>query len=118
MYFQSAKSDPNNYLTYTYLGKYYNKIDDIEKAKRCYEKAFKIHPKSQEIAVELSKIYRKLKKYEASQNVLQNVTILAKNKQNSSAWLQLGLSYLEQGDFNGAIDYLQSAVRIEKTNPV
>lgn len=101
-----------------YLGKYYNKTNNVEKAKRCFEKAFKIHPKSQEIAVELSKIYRKLKKYESSQSVLQNLTVHSRNKQNSTAWLQLGLSYLEQGDFSSAIDYLQSAVRIEKTNPV
>lgn len=101
-----------------YLGKYYNKINDLEKGRRCYEKAFKINQKSQEIAVELSKIYRKLKKYEASQSVLHNLTVHSKNKQNSTAWLQLGLSYLEQGDISSAIDYLQSAVRIEKTNPV
>lgn len=101
-----------------FLGKYYIKIGDTEKARRCYEKAFKIHPKSQEIAVELSKIYRKLKKYEASQTVLQNLTVNSSNKQNATAWLQLGLSYLEQGDSSSAIDYLQSAVRIEKRNPV
>lgn len=59
-----------------------------------------------------------MKKYEASQNVLQNVIANSSNKANSTAWLQLGLSYLEQGDYSSAIDYLQSAVRIEKTNPV
>lgn len=91
---------------------------DSDKARRCFEKALTIHPKSPEIAVELSKIYRKQKKYEASQNVLQNLTVHSKYKQNSTAWLQLGLSYLEQGDFENAIDNLQAAVRIEKTNPV
>lgn len=68
--------------------------------------------------MELSKIYRKQKKYEASQTVLQNLTTGSVKSQTSTAWFQLGLSYLEQGDYENAINNLQAAVRIEKKNPV
>lgn len=63
-------------------------------------------------------MYRNEKKYEASQNILQNLTVDFKSKQNPIAWFQLGLSYLEEGDYENAINNLQAAVRIKKTNPV
>ncbi|XP_018572028.1 tetratricopeptide repeat protein 37, partial [Anoplophora glabripennis] len=53
---------------------------------------------------------------EATHNLLQNVTSGTINTKNSWAWLQLGLSYLEQEDNSNAIDNLRSVVRIQPKN--
>ncbi|KAJ8978706.1 hypothetical protein NQ317_015954 [Molorchus minor] len=92
------------------------KVEEFDKARRCYEKAFKINPTSPEIGTELSKIYRKLKNWEAIQNLLHNLTTDSINKHNAWAWLQLGLTYLEQEDFSKAIENLRLFLRMEEEN--
>lgn len=60
---KAAKINPNSYKCFLNLGQYYQKYSDFEKARRCYEKSFRLNNKCQEAGVELSKIYRKLKSW-------------------------------------------------------
>ncbi|VEN48112.1 unnamed protein product [Callosobruchus maculatus] len=115
-FLKAAKCDPNNFLTFLYLGNYYQKVDDTDKARRCYEKAFKINPNSLELVTELSSVYRKLKRFDAAQNLLQSLTTGPITKKNSWAYLQLGLGYLEQEDYENSIDKLRYVVRIDGDN--
>nr|CAH7731856.1 unnamed protein product [Callosobruchus chinensis] len=115
-FLKAAKCDPNNFLIFVYLGNYYQKVDDTDKARRCYEKAFKINPNSLDVVTELSSVYGKLKKFDAAQSLLQSLTMGPISKKNCWAYLQLGLGYLEQGDYENAIDKLRYVVRIDGDN--
>ncbi|CAH1994676.1 unnamed protein product [Acanthoscelides obtectus] len=115
-FLKAAKCDPNNYLTFFYLGNYYQKANDTEKARRCYEKAFKISPNSLDVVTELSSVYRQLKKFDTAQSLLKSLTTGPITKKNCWAYLQLGLSYLEQEDYENAIDRLRYVVRIDGDN--
>nr|CAI5830097.1 unnamed protein product [Callosobruchus analis] len=115
-FLKAAKCDPNNFLTFLYLGNYYQKVDDTDKARRCYEKAFKINPNSLDVVTELSSVYRKLKRFDSAQNLLQSLTTGPITKKNCWAYLQLGLGYLEQEDYENSIDKLRYVVRIDGDN--
>ncbi|XP_023026959.2 tetratricopeptide repeat protein 37 [Leptinotarsa decemlineata] len=115
-YLRAAKADPNNFNCFINLGQYYEKFEDLDKARRCYERAFKINPKYPEIGIKLSKIYRRQNNFEASHNLLQSLATGSITPRTSWAWLQLGLSYLEQENYSSAIDNLQPLVRIEPNN--
>ncbi|CAH1156223.1 unnamed protein product [Phaedon cochleariae] len=115
-FLKATKLNPNQYICFLHLGSYYEKVDDLDKARRCYEKAFKINSKSAEVGIELSKVYCKQKNYMACQNLLKSLATDLINKKNSWAWLQLGLSYLEQEEYSQAIENLRCVVRIEKEN--
>ncbi|CAG9862355.1 unnamed protein product [Phyllotreta striolata] len=115
-FLKAAKCDANNYICFFHLGNYYQKIGDFDKARRCYEKAYSLNKSSREVAIELSKMYSKSRNWEAAQNLLLNLTEGPINETNSWAWLQLGLSYLEQEEYSKAIEKLQFVVRVEKEN--
>ncbi|KAG5897490.1 hypothetical protein JTB14_031114 [Gonioctena quinquepunctata] len=112
-FLKAAKADPDNYLCYFYLGRYYEKAEDLDKAKRCYERAFKLNPRSSQVGIELSRIYQNQKNFDASDNLLQSLATGSITPKTSWAWLQLGLSYLEQENYSSAIDNLRLLVRIE-----
>ncbi|CAH0550739.1 unnamed protein product [Brassicogethes aeneus] len=116
-FLKAAKCSPNNYLCFLHLGNYYQSIKDFDKSRRCYEKAFKLNSKSSEAGIQLSKVYMELKNWEASKHLLESLTQTSINKNNSWAWFQLGLSYLEQNEYEKAIDRLRFVVRVEQENP-
>uniref|UniRef100_A0A6P7G2Q1 Tetratricopeptide repeat protein 37 n=1 Tax=Diabrotica virgifera virgifera TaxID=50390 RepID=A0A6P7G2Q1_DIAVI len=115
-FLKASKCDPNNYICFLSLGNYYQKIEDFDKARRCYEKAFNLNKSSQELVEKLSKIYTILKKWDSTQNLLEAITVGPINQKNCWAWLQLGLCYLEQENYSKAIEKLQFVVRVEKEN--
>jgi tetratricopeptide (TPR) repeat protein len=56
---QATKLDPNCYSCYVYLGNYYSLgAKNLDKARRCYQKAFHINPHCKEAGAALSDIYR------------------------------------------------------------
>lgn len=61
--FQAAKNDPNNYFCFFYLGRCYCEMKQYNKARRCYERSYKLCPTFSKAAIELSKIYRILKNW-------------------------------------------------------
>ncbi|KAF5308184.1 hypothetical protein FQR65_LT06364 [Abscondita terminalis] len=110
-FLKAAKLDPSSYLYFLWLGNYYSKFNDLDKARRCYEKVCSIHPKCIEAVAALSKIYRAQKSWDANVTILQNLTNGVLNSENRWAWLQLGLNFLEQEDYVKATDTLRFVVR-------
>ena len=64
VFLRSAQLNPNNWIPFLYLGRYYNsRADnesrrDAEKARKCFFKSFNINPRSEEAGMALSDIYR------------------------------------------------------------
>jgi len=57
--FQATKLDPNVYSCYVYLGHYYSLgAKDLDKARRCYQKAFHLNQNCREAGAALSDVYR------------------------------------------------------------
>ncbi|KAK5647507.1 hypothetical protein RI129_002399 [Pyrocoelia pectoralis] len=110
-FLKAAKLDSNCYTYFVQLGHYYQKFNDIDKARRCYEKACGLNDKCIEAVVELTKIYRSQKNWDANATLLQNLTGSVLNTENRWAWLQLGLNYLELEDYANATDTLRFVVR-------
>ncbi|XP_008195456.1 superkiller complex protein 3 [Tribolium castaneum] len=115
-FLKATKLDPNNYKCFLFLGHFYKRNNDFDKARRCYEKAFKINKRCAEAGIELSKIYRKLKNWDANLNLLQALTSGIINAKNSWAWMQLGLHHLEQLDYDKAVTNLRFVIRIDENN--
>ncbi|KAH1001196.1 hypothetical protein HUJ04_013439 [Dendroctonus ponderosae] len=115
-FLKAAKCDPSNFACFVHLGQYYNRVGHLDKARRCYEKAFKLNPASPEAGSELSKVYRKLKNWESNLSLLLNLTEGLVDSANVWAWLQLGLTYLEQGNPVNALEYLRIVIRIDPEN--
>ncbi|XP_066249141.1 superkiller complex protein 3 isoform X2 [Euwallacea similis] len=115
-FLKAAKCDPGNYIPFVNLGHYYVKVNQLEKARRCYEKGFKLNSLSSEAGSALSKIYRKQKNWDANLSLLINFTQGFPDTTNIWAWLQLGLTYLEQANANSALEYLRIVIRIQPEN--
>ncbi|RZC41781.1 tetratricopeptide repeat protein 37, partial [Asbolus verrucosus] len=115
-FLKATKLDSTNYKCFLLLGHYYRKNNDIDKARRCYEKAFKINKRCSDAGIELSKIYIKLQNWDANLILLQSLTTGVINKKNSWAWMQLGLHYLEQQDYDKAVINLRFVIRIDENN--
>jgi superkiller protein 3 len=115
-FLKATKLDSSNYKCFLLLGHYYKRNNDFDKARRCYEKAFKINTRCSEAGIELSKIYRKLKNWDANLTLLQALTSGIINKRNCWAWMQLGLHYLEQQEYDKAIANLRFVIRVDESN--
>lgn len=58
---QAGKLAPHVYVSFVYLGHYYRDVaKNLQKARRCYEKAYQLSMNLDEIAEALSDIYRQL----------------------------------------------------------
>ncbi|KAL1501937.1 hypothetical protein ABEB36_007164 [Hypothenemus hampei] len=115
-FLKAAKLNPNNYICFLHLGRYYSKMGQFEKARRCLEKAFKLNPNNSETGNELSKIYRKQNNVDANLLLLRDLTGGTVNERNIWAWMNLGLTYLEQENFAEAINNLLKVLRVQPLN--
>lgn len=118
-FLKAAKFDQNSFEAFVYLGRYYEHVDDMDKARRCYQKANKINPRCSAAGIGLSNIYRKQKNWDANLALLHSCTRkdnLLTNSHARWAWLQLGLHYLERAEYTNAIDCFRSVIRVEPDN--
>lgn len=61
-FLKGIHADPNNWHCLLYLGHYYRERgNDLEKSRKCYQKALRINPDSDEAGVGLSTAFRLLK---------------------------------------------------------
>lgn len=115
-YLKAAKVDPNYYLCFIRLGHYYQKTGDLERSKRCYEKAFKLNSKNSQIVLDLSNIYRQQKNWDQNTALLEHFISDEIKPENMWAYFQLGLSYLEQKEYEKAVGCLRIVARMNPTN--
>ncbi|XP_067002861.1 tetratricopeptide repeat protein 37 [Anabrus simplex] len=112
VFLKATKLDPNCYTCFVYLGHYYRHIgQDLDKARRCYQKAFQLNARDEEAGAGLSDIYRIQKHTELNVQLLSYVTQKYGPIAAKWAWLRLGLHYIEQGNHQEAINSLRAAIR-------
>ncbi|XP_046996555.1 tetratricopeptide repeat protein 37 [Schistocerca americana] len=113
-FLKATKLDPNSYYCFVYLGRYYSLNDkDLDKARRCYQKAFQLNPRGDEAGIGLSDTYRRQKYVDLNLQLLNYITEKAGPGGAKWAWLRLGLHHQDQGNIDEAINCLQSAVRAD-----
>lgn len=114
---KATKLDPHVYSCYVYLGHYYRLgAKNLDKARRCYQKAFRLNQNCKEAGAALSDIYRLQKNSKANIELLTYVTQTAGFAEAKWAWLRLGLHHIEEGNLQQAVDSLLSAVRTDPTD--
>ncbi|XP_015109958.1 tetratricopeptide repeat protein 37 isoform X2 [Diachasma alloeum] len=112
-FLKGVHADPNHWQCLMYLGHYYRERGgDLEKARKCYQKALRINPNSDEAGAGLSTAYRLLKNSEANMQMLQRVTTV-EGGGPKWAWLQLGLQQLDEGEIAQAIKSLRYVIRAD-----
>ncbi|XP_022819335.1 tetratricopeptide repeat protein 37 [Spodoptera litura] len=108
---KAAKLNPDHADTFLYLGHYYyHHKSDLQKAKKCYEKAHSLNAISMNIAKSLSEIYVKLQQKDADFELLNG---LAKNISTTESWVnfRLGLHYLNKREWENAILNFRNVIK-------
>ena len=107
LYKEMLKSDENNIIYLKALGSVYVKSGEDEKAIPYYEKITNIYPHDVEAMNSLGAIYRRIKKYDKSVEILQK----AQKEQNiPSVNYNLGFTFKEMKKFDEAIDAFESVI--------
>lgn len=107
---KAAKLNPEHSDTFLYLGHFYRyNIRDLEKARKCYEKAKNLNQNNNEILKNLSEVYLKLGLQQADFELLRNM-----NSDETWANFQLGLHYINKRDWESAVNSFRNVI---KKNP-
>ena len=112
-FLMAAKSNPHSWMPFFYLGEFYKRPgpkQNLDQARKCYQKSFALNPQSSDAGPALSDILRIQGKYEENFNLLTSVS----GKGHPWANLRLGMHYLAVDDPSKAILSLQNVLR---TNP-
>lgn len=114
-FLKGIHADPYNWECFVYLGNYYIEHgNDVERAKKCYQKALLINPDSEQAGIGLSTAYRLLQSSDENLELLQKLT--SQGNGPKWAWLQLGLQLLERNDVSQSIQALRSAIKIDPSD--
>ncbi|XP_034950354.1 tetratricopeptide repeat protein 37 [Chelonus insularis] len=112
-FLKAIHANAYNWECLVYLGHYYREHgNDLEKSRKCYQKALRINPDSEEAGAGLSTAYRLLKNTEANVQMLHQITNI-EGGGPKWAWLQLGLQQLDQGNMEQAIKSLRFVIRTD-----
>ncbi|XP_021181174.3 superkiller complex protein 3 [Helicoverpa armigera] len=109
---KAAKLNPDHADTFLYLGHFYHHHkSDLQKARKCYEKAHSLNTINANIVKSLSEIYVKLHLKEADFELLQE---LSKNASTTEPWVyfRLGLHYLNKREWENAILNFRNVIKI------
>nr|XP_022913012.1 tetratricopeptide repeat protein 37 [Onthophagus taurus] len=115
-YLKAAKLNQMAYQVFLKLGIYYKKFNNLDKARRCFEKVIKVHNRCLIGIIELNKIYKIQRNWNGCVNVLEIFVRDKINQSNLWAWTELGLAYHERGDYSKAIDTLRLVIRLNPNN--
>lgn len=110
---KAAKLDSDHPYTFLYLGNFYKLCcHDLEKAKKCFEKANKILPFDNNITIVLSEIYIKMGLYRSNFELLCTLT---NSEMKNSSWVnyRLGLYYLKERNWEEAIAKFRNVLKSE-----
>ncbi|KAI8480965.1 Tetratricopeptide repeat protein 37 [Branchiostoma belcheri] len=115
---KAAKLDPHHSDTFLYLGHYYRDVaGDVQRAKRCYQKAFDLDQTSEEAGAAFGDACIDLGEEEAGLKLYLSVTSRASAGTAKWAWLRLGLYQLKHGEGTQAVKSLQAALRADPKDP-
>ncbi|KAL0279062.1 UNVERIFIED_CONTAM: hypothetical protein PYX00_000699 [Menopon gallinae] len=108
---KSAKLNQWCYLSFLHLGHCYKDLyNDLEKSRRCYQKAFQLNPGCPEIGPCLSEVYRLLGKEDLNGQLLNLIT--TQTPKQKWGWLNLGIHYLSKNQYQNAVNSLRVATRL------
>ncbi|CAH1796878.1 unnamed protein product [Owenia fusiformis] len=117
MFLKAAKCDPYNSDIFLHLGHYYkHTVEDLQKARKCYQKAVDLNPLSESAGCALVDTLNELNEEELSYNLLKQVVGQSAAGEAKWAWLRLGLLELKRGNPTEAIYALQCALRADPTD--
>lgn len=108
---KAAKLNSDNADVFLSLGNlYYMYKKDLEKGKKCYEKAFNLNPLDYNITKNLSEVYIKLNQLDSNFQLLIN---LVKNVTPDHTWVyfRLGLYYLNKREWENAIINFRNVIK-------
>lgn len=113
---KAAKLDADRADTFLYLGMIYqHHKQDLEKAKKCYEKAFSLNSIDFNIIRNLSDVYTKQGLSAADFDLLTKVS---QSNQTVLPWIhfRLGLHYINRRDWENAILQFRNVIKTEPNN--
>ena len=102
----AAKGNPHSWMPFYYLGEFYkhpgHSKQNLDQARKCYQKSFSLNPQSSKAGPALSDILRVQGKFEENLNLLNSVSA-GQAGQSSWANLRLGMHYLAVDEPSKAI---------------
>ncbi|XP_038215401.1 tetratricopeptide repeat protein 37 [Zerene cesonia] len=113
---KSAKLNAEHGYTFLYLGHFYYKYkQDLEKAKKCYEKAHSLNNTDKDIIKSLSESYLKLNLKDLDFELLKAYH----NKENET-WIhfRLGLHYINKREWEDAILQFRNVIKANKNDVI
>ncbi|KAL8583667.1 hypothetical protein ACOMHN_037390 [Nucella lapillus] len=114
---KAAKLDPYMSGTFLYLGHFYAELKtDLQRAKKCYQKAYDLDSSNEEAGAALCDMMAALGEEDSVQSLLKTVTDNANAGCAKWAWLRLGLAQVRTGDPSSATISFQSALRADPSD--
>ncbi|XP_077514565.1 tetratricopeptide repeat protein 37 isoform X2 [Amblyomma americanum] len=114
MFIEAARLDSEDYRNFVYLGRhYFYHVKDIQKAVRCFQKAFQLNRVSDEAGSLLSDALCDLGQHEQNVKFLEAITNQLPVKRAKWAWLRLGLQQMRLDNAADAVQSLQNALRAD-----
>lgn len=114
IFLEAARLDPQDYRNFLYLGRhYFHHLKDVQKAVRCFQKAFQLNRASEEAGSLLSDALCDLGQHEQNVKFLEAITSQLPVKRAKWAWLRLGLQQLRLGHATEAVQSLQNSLRAD-----
>lgn len=117
IFLEAARLDPQDYRNFLYLGRhYFYHLKDVQKAVRCFQKAFQLNRASEEAGSLLSDALCDLGQHEQNVKFLEAITSQLPVKRVKWAWLRLGLQQLRLGNATEAVQSLQNSLRADPSD--
>ncbi|KAH7962098.1 hypothetical protein HPB52_014424 [Rhipicephalus sanguineus] len=117
IFLEAARLDPQDYRNFLYLGRhYFYHLKDVQKAVRCFQKAFQLNRASEEAGSLLSDALCDLGQHEQNVKFLEAITSQLPVKRAKWAWLRLGLQQLRLGSATEAVQSLQNSLRADPSD--
>uniref|UniRef100_A0A131YK66 Superkiller protein 3 n=1 Tax=Rhipicephalus appendiculatus TaxID=34631 RepID=A0A131YK66_RHIAP len=117
IFLEAARLDPEDYRNFLYLGRhYFYHLKDVQKAVRCFQKAFQLNRASEEAGSLLSDALCDLGQHEQNVKFLEAITSQLPVKRAKWAWLRLGLQQLRLGSATEAVQSLQNSLRADPSD--
>ncbi|XP_076315267.1 tetratricopeptide repeat protein 37 [Tachypleus tridentatus] len=115
-FLKAAKLDPFFYKNFLYLGHYYKKTGNFEKALQCYKKSFDLNQRNDIVGAALSDILFECGETDLNLKLLKKITSTAPVGSAKWAWLRLGLHQLRVGETMTSVLSLQNALKADSSD--